>query len=87
MITVTLTVEELELIDSALDSYEYWEHRDELPHDNGHITIENEDDFDAQIVGYDEEDHGEMREAWKAVKAARALADKLNAAARAPFTP
>jgi len=76
-ITLTLTVDEIELLDSALDSFEYWEHRDQLPHDSGSITIIDQDDFYEQRVAGAILDEEEVDEAWEAVKAARALARKL----------
>ena len=82
-ITITLTPAEVELLDSALDSYEYWEHRDLLPHDSGYITIQDDQDYERQVTlgGQLDEDETEAAdEAWEAVKAARALASKLHTA-------
>lgn len=76
-VLVALTGDEIGLLREALDSYEYWEHRDTLPHDSGFITIMDDDDFEAQRKSYTGEDGEEMREAWEAVKAARALEKKL----------
>jgi len=76
-VTLTLTLEELILLDEALDSYEYWEHRDQLPHDSGAVTIIDHDDFLQQRVDGLVADEEEVDEAWGAVKAARELARKL----------
>jgi hypothetical protein len=77
-ITVVLTETELGLLIDALDSYEYWEHRDELPHDSGNITVLDDDDFEQNVRPnvFDDEAE-EVQEAWEAVKASRALEDKL----------
>ena len=79
-ISVPLTVAEIELLDSALDSFEYWEHRDQLPHDSGNITVEDDQDYEAQVTlggRLDEDEMESADEAWEAVKDARALARKL----------
>jgi len=86
IITVELTPDELELLKSALDSFEYWEHRDELPHDSGFITIIDDQDFETQITlsgRLDEDEIESAQEAWDEVKAARALDAKLSALTRA----
>jgi len=81
-ITIELDAAELALLREALDSYEYWEHRDELPHDSGFITVIDDQDYEAQVTlggRVHDEDMEAADEAWAAVKAARALDAKLAA--------
>lgn len=76
---VTLTMGEIALLQEALDSYEYWEHRDYLPYNSGHIMVMDDQDFEAHLRRADESLRESMREAWAEVKAARELTDKLQA--------
>ena len=82
MALVDLSVAELGLLGEALDSYEYWEHRDQLPHDSGFITVMDDQDMDAVFADSDEDEVEAASEAWAAVKAARALATKLKRSSR-----
>jgi hypothetical protein len=77
-VEVALTRSDVALLRSALDSYEYWEHRDELPHDSGYITVQDDADFEAQCGVA----NGDANAAWFAVKQARALESKLADAVR-----
>ena len=61
MITVTLTEEELQLIDEALDSHRYWQLSDERYRDSGEVEYPGSDDEENQ----------------EALKACEALSSKL----------
>jgi hypothetical protein len=64
---IDLNPAEIALLRSALDSAEYWEHRDQLPHDSGYITDPEPEDLEDE----------EAREAWDEVQALRALDARL----------
>lgn len=67
MTSIDLSPEEIGILRSALDSAEYWEHRDQLPHDSGYILDPEPEDLEAE----------EAREAWEEVLAIRALDERL----------
>jgi hypothetical protein len=67
--TIDLSPEEIGLLRSALESAEYWEHREQLPHDSGFITDPEPEDLRDE----------EAREAWEEVLALRALDARLSA--------
>lgn len=72
MSTIDLSAEEVALLRSALESAEYWEHKDDLPHDSGYI-------LDPNMLDPDEYDIEEITasEAWAEVLALRALDGRL----------
>lgn len=72
MALIDLSPEEVTLLRASLDSYAYWEHRDELPHGSGFI-------YDPDNLDPDEYDIEELKssEAWKEVQAALALDERL----------
>jgi len=72
MTAIDLSPEEIAILRSALDSAEYWEHKDVLPHNSGYIL---DPAFMVEAPEMDEE----QREAWDAVLALRALDDRLAA--------
>lgn len=65
MATIDLTEREIVVLRSALDSAEYWEHKDNLDHDSGYI-------LDPE-PGSEEE----QSEAWEEVLEIRALDARL----------
>ena len=67
MASIELSPEEIAILRSALDSAEYWEHKDALPHNSGYIL----DPEDYEIEGLKES------EAWAEVLAIRALDTRL----------
>lgn len=78
-VKIELTPDEIGLLIDALDSYEYWEHRDLLPHGSGFITVMDDEDFERQVVlgGGDQDEIDAAVEAWQCVKEARKLTDRL----------
>lgn len=70
---INLTVEEIETLIEALDSVEYWEYRDILPHDSGSI-------LDPTYMVDPPELDEEQLAALEDVRAIRALADRLQKA-------
>jgi len=65
MPVIDLSPEEIAILRSALDSAEYWEHKDDLPVNNGYV-------LDPEPGSEEEES-----EAWEEVLAIRALSDRL----------
>ena len=72
MTTIDLALEEIAILRSALDSAEYWEHKDDLPHDSGYI-------LNPDMLDPDDYDIAELKasEAWVEVLALRALDERL----------
>ena len=70
MSQIDLAPEEIELLLSALDSAEYWEHKDQLPHNSGYIL---DPEYMVDAPKMDEE----ALEAWEEVKRLRAIAERL----------
>lgn len=64
---VELSPEEIELLCSALESAEYWEHKDVLTPDSGYIMDPTPEELEFEDVA----------EAWEEVQAMRALAERL----------
>lgn len=65
MPTIDLSTEEIALLRSALDSREYWEYREDLPHGSGFI-------YDPEPGSVEEQS-----EAWSEVQRGRALDARL----------
>ena len=73
MPTIDLSPEEVAILRSALESAEYWEHRDDLPYNSGYI-------LDPDMLDPDDYDIEELKtsEAWAEVLALRALDERLS---------
>jgi hypothetical protein len=67
MPVIDLSPEEVGLLRSALESAEYWEHKDDLDHDSGYI-------IDPEPGSAEEQS-----EAWEVVQEMRALDERLHA--------
>jgi hypothetical protein len=76
--TVVIDAADIEQILGALDSEEYWDNRDELPHDSGYITIGDNEEFAEYLEGLRPEDRDDAQEAWDRVKAGRELQKRLS---------
>ena len=67
MAFIDLSPEEIAILLSALDSAEYWEHKDALPHNSGYIL--DPEDYEIEEL--------KESEAWAEVLAIRALDTRL----------
>jgi hypothetical protein len=67
MSAINLNAEEIAILRSALESAEYWEHRDVLPHDSGYILTPDPEDIEDPNA----------RESWEEILAMRALDERL----------
>jgi hypothetical protein len=74
MPTIDLKPEEIAILRSALDSAEYWEHRDQLPVNSGYVLDPDPEDLKDESV----------RDAWEEVQALRALDERLRALEEKP---
>ena len=79
-IAVQLSVDEIHLLLEGLDAYEYWQLGDVLPRNNGMVFLPD-DLFGERYWPADEMPSEAQAEAIEAVRACRALADRLTRAA------
>ena len=79
-IAVQLSVDEIHLLLEGLDAYEYWQLGDVLPRNNGMVFLPD-DLFAERYWPADEMPSEAQAEAIEAVRACRALADRLTRAA------
>ena len=75
---LTLSDEDLAMIVEALDCYEYWELGQRLPRDNGAVLLPG-DFLGARDPYWPETPTDEESEAIDAVRASRALVDRIQA--------
>lgn len=73
MSLIDLSEREIEVLRSALDSAEYWEHKDQLPHNSGFILDPD------MLVDHTQEEIDAIKgsEAWQEVQEIRALDARL----------
>lgn len=84
---VDLAPDEIYLIREALESAEYWEHRDQLQHDSGYITDPTQADNGEWIDSDDNPLDEEAQAAWASVLALRAVDTKLAALTKEIYAP